>query len=156
MCYYLSMKNDTQKGYIVPILLVIIVILLSLVSYLVFINRPSVPNINSEPNTQTVINAPVQNAQILSSTEASTLVVNTWGGCTPDSCSRVVVTTEQINNQTYVTAIYEGLRDDSVSAQRKTALATYENGKWSLGTPLITYRCQVNRGHQDFTAELCL
>ena len=113
-------------------------------------------NVVTQPNTQTEIQSSTVDSKTLSSDEARALVIQIWGDCTSDVCSRVVVTTEQKNNQWYVTATYEGLRDDSTAAQRKVAIATYVNNKWTLGTPTITQSCQKNRGHQDFSSDLCL
>ena len=91
----------------------------------------------------------------LTQAQAQTLVLQTWGGCTPDTCGSVTVTVQNNNNQYTVTAVYEGLRDDSSSAQKKVALASYNNNVWSLGTPVITQSCQPGRGHQDFSSVLC-
>ena len=135
------MNNSFKKVYIVPVAIVIIVILLAVVGYFAFYNKPTQESVVSKT---------------LSSDEARALVIQTWGDCTPDTCSRVVVTIEQKNNQWYVTATYEGLRDDSSAAQRKVATATYVNSKWTLGTPTITQLCQKNRGHQDFSSEPCI
>lgn len=93
---------------------------------------------------------------VLTQAQAQTLVLQTWGGCTPDSCGSVNVTVQNSNGQYTVTAIYEGLRDDSSSAQKKVALASYNNGVWTLGSPTVTQRCQPGRGHQDFSAALCI
>lgn len=131
------MKNSTQKGFIVPVLIIIIVVLLGIVGYL-------------------TVGKTDKSSTVLTPAEARALVIETWGDCTPDMCSKVVVSTEQKNNQWYVTATYEGLKDDSTSAMRKVALATYGNNKWSLGQPTESHRCHTNRGHQDFTTESCI
>lgn len=154
--YNLDMNNSFQKGYLIPVLIVVIVILIGVVGYVTFSNKPVQENIVTQPNTQTeTLSSPIV-SKTLSSDEARTLVIQTWGDCTPDVCSRVVVTTEQKNNQWYVTAMYEGLRDDSSAAQRKVAIATHVNNKWTLGTPTVTQSCQKNRGHQDFSSEPCI
>jgi len=93
----------------------------------------------------------------LTNSEALALVKATWGGCTPDSCSEVLVSVSNIGGIIYVTATYEGLRDDSSSASRKVAPAHYDYGykAWVLETPVNTQRCQPGRGHQDFSSEPC-
>ncbi len=139
------MTDLKQKGFIIPTLIIIIVALLAVVGYLTLGNK--VDNVGPQSNT---------NIPALTTTEARTLVVDSWGGCTPDRCTRVVVSTEQKDNQWYVTATYEGLRDDSLGAERKVALATFINNTWVLGTPTVTHSCQKNRGHQDFSTEPCL
>ena len=94
----------------------------------------------------------------LSNSEALALVKATWGVCTPDSCSEVLVSVSNTGGVIYVTATYEGLRDDSSSASRKVAPAHYDYGykAWVLETPITTQRCQPGRGHQDFSSVLCL
>lgn len=91
----------------------------------------------------------------LNQEQARSLVLQTWGGCTPDTCSSVTVTVQNSNGQYIVTAIYEGLRDDSTSAQKKVAVASYSNNVWTLGEATITQRCQLGRGHQDFSSTPC-
>lgn len=92
----------------------------------------------------------------LTQQEAYNLVIRTWSGCTRDTCEKVVVNVEEKNNIWYVTAIYEGLRDDSVSAEKKIGNASLDNNVWTLGVSTSTYSCQQNRGHQDFSNELCI
>ena len=93
---------------------------------------------------------------LLNQEQARALILQTWGGCTPDTCESVTVTAVQdISGQYTVTAIYEGLRDDSVSAQKKVAPAFYSNNIWSLGKAEVTQRCQPGRGHQDFSSAPC-
>lgn len=95
---------------------------------------------------------------ILTDSEALALVKSTWGGCEPSTCSKVIVSVNNIGGVTYVTATYEGLRDDSSSASRRVARAHYDYGykAWVLETPVDTQRCQPGRGHQDFSAEPCI
>lgn len=86
--------------------------------------------------------------------EAEALVARSWGICSPDGCSRVVVTISQGNT---ITAIYS-LLDDSTSQKKEVAKATYQNGAWVLGQSIIAYSC--HRGHidgsQGFSSSLCI
>ena len=93
--------------------------------------------------------------QMLTQEEARALVLKTWGGCTPDACASVTVTVQNNNGQYIVTAIYDGLRDDSTRAQKKVAPVYYSNNTWTLGSATVTQRCQPGRGHQDFSSVLC-
>ncbi len=92
---------------------------------------------------------------VLTKEQAQALVSQTWGGCTPDTCESVIVTVQYNNGQYAVTARYEGLRDDSISAQKKVAPAYYSNNVWTLGSATVTQRCQPGRGQQDFSSDLC-
>jgi hypothetical protein len=99
---------------------------------------------------------PVVRVPALSQDEALALARSTWGDCSAvGECSRVSASVQKEGSATRVTAIYEGLHDDSVSAMKKEGVASYANGSWTLGTAVTTYRCQQGRGHQDFSAELC-
>ena len=56
-----------------------------------------------------------------------------------------------------VTLLRDNLEDDSVRAQRYTLeFALVAGGEVSLSSARVDYRCQPNRGHQDFAPELCL
>lgn len=92
---------------------------------------------------------------VLTQEQARALVLQSWGGCTPDTCGSVTVTVQDNNGQYTVTAIYEGLRDDSTSARKKVAPAYYSNNAWTLGNAIVTQRCQPGRGHQDFSSNPC-
>jgi len=94
-------------------------------------------------------------ALILTQEQARELVINKWGGCAPDQCSTVIVEVKQLSNNWQVIATYDGLRDDSTRANRFTAEAIYSNGSWQLGNFTNTWSCQLNRGHQNFSTELC-
>jgi len=95
---------------------------------------------------------PVETLPTLTREQARSLVLTTWGGCDPSTCSSVVVTVQ--NN--IVTAVYEGLRDDSASSQKKVAIASYVNNIWVLGEATVTQTCQPGRGHQDFSSVPCI
>ncbi|MCK6462386.1 MAG: hypothetical protein L6Q29_01005 [Candidatus Pacebacteria bacterium] len=69
------------------------------------------------------------------------------------SCS---VNISQDGERWTVTVTYDGLYDDSVKASRVQADMTYEDGKWVKGAITTTQQCWPGRGHQDFSAELCI
>jgi hypothetical protein len=51
----------------------------------------------------------------------------------------------------------DGLRDDSVHAARyNLRLIRHQDQTWRLASVAWSQQCQPNRGHQDFTTELCL
>jgi hypothetical protein len=56
-----------------------------------------------------------------------------------------------------IEVIYDGFYDDSVRGSRLRANAIYENDDWSLtGDVIQEHKCWPNRGHQDFSSELCI
>lgn len=55
-----------------------------------------------------------------------------------------------------VTVTYDGFFDDSVKASRVETLVTWEGGIWVRGAVSETQQCWPDRGHQDFSAELCV
>jgi hypothetical protein len=58
---------------------------------------------------------------------------------------------------TTVTLLRDNLEDDSVRAQRYTVeFALITGGAVSLSSARVDYQCQQNRGHQNFSPELCL
>ncbi|MBZ9569405.1 hypothetical protein KJA16_00600 [Patescibacteria group bacterium] len=89
---------------------------------------------------------------------ATALIKENWGDCTLVDCERLTVNVlDGKDGVWYVQAIYEGMRDDSVQATKKIARAHHVNNAWELGeVVLIEYKCQLGRGHQDFSSELCL
>lgn len=86
------------------------------------------------------------------------LVKETWGDCTPATCSKLTVNVlDGKDGVWFVEAIYEGMGDDSIQAQKKIARAHYVDKSWVLGKEMvIMYRCQPGRGHQHFSSEPCL
>jgi hypothetical protein len=70
-----------------------------------------------------------------------------------DSCA---VNISKENNQWVVSVTYDGLHDDSISAERITADIIYNNGQWFRGEILRTQKCWYGRGHQDFSVERCI
>ncbi|MBA2569047.1 MAG: hypothetical protein H0V11_06840 [Actinobacteria bacterium] len=54
------------------------------------------------------------------------------------------------------TATSPSLEDDSVRHERyELDLLTSDADGWTIGSAIRTFQCQPNRGHQDFSAELC-
>ena len=97
----------------------------------------------------------LETSPTLTEETARLLVIKEWGSCADQDCSTVSVVVEQIDKQWQITATYEGLRDDSLNSSRHTAPAYYQNQQWSIGEKVTTWKCQKNRGHQDFSTELC-
>lgn len=95
---------------------------------------------------------------ILSQETAQNLVEQKWGACTLNDCEELQVSVlDGKDGVWFVEAIYDGLRDDSVRVRKKIAWVHYVNDAWELGaTALDEYKCQPNRGHQDFSDELCI
>ena len=93
----------------------------------------------------------------LSLATAQALAMQKWGGCIQeDECEKMTVTISKNLGNWYVTAIVEGLHDDSITATRTTAHMDYQNGSWTIGAiEESTWKCSQGRGHQDFSRELC-
>ncbi len=139
-----------QKGLVNTVIVILVVVLAGAFLYSELVKIPTSQK-NEQPQKVS------SQTPVLTEAAALALVKSTWGDCTPDSCSQVVVSVAQQGSGTYmVTATYEELRDDSSSARRRVAVATYSNGTWTLGTPTVTQSCQPGRGHQDFSADLCI
>lgn len=127
------MNKKTKINFVSMIL---VVVLAGALGYFTLIKNPTPPELTED--------------------EALELVKSTWGDCTQDTCSRVLVSVSKSESVIYVTATYEGLRDDSVASGRRVAVATYKDGKWVLGESTNTQRCHLGRGHQDFSSEKCI
>ncbi len=101
-----------------------------------------------------------QNAKppVLSQEIAEGLVKQAWGECTEDMCSELKISIlDEKDGVWFVQAIYDGVRDDSVRAVRKITEVYYADNTWKLGTIIADdFKCQPNRGHQDFNSELCI
>ena len=54
-----------------------------------------------------------------------------------------------------VTIEFEGLRDDSVRAERRVVELVRDGDAWRVQSDRAEYRCHEGRGQQDFSAELC-
>ncbi len=118
----------------------------------------SVENDSDTPNYLDLASLKINtiNSEIITQVQAETLVHKAWSDCTKGDCGGVVVTVTN-NNQNFVTAIFTEL-DDSTSQTKRVAIASYQNGIWTLGQPTITRTC--HRGHIDgslgFTSAFCI
>ncbi len=62
----------------------------------------------------------------------------------------------QEKNQWIATIIYDGLFDDSVRATKIRAIIAHQDNQWVVEGSSTTQKCQLGRGHQDFSTELCI
>jgi hypothetical protein len=70
------------------------------------------------------------------------------------SCTLTIV---PVGNEGYlVTVTHDGFFDDSVKASRIEVAMTRSGGAWVKGAVIETQQCWPGRGHQDFSAELCV
>lgn len=88
---------------------------------------------------------------------AQSLAEETWGTC-EDECDEMHVEHLMFEGTDRVIAVYEGLRDDSVRAERYEAQVMFddESGEWAVGEVDILWRCWHGRGSQEWTDELCI
>jgi hypothetical protein len=78
-------------------------------------------------------------------------------GATDASSRAFEATTRGEGSSATATLTLDGLFDDSVRARRYDAeLRRRGDGTWELLTATWSQRCRAGRGHQDFSAELCL
>jgi len=96
--------------------------------------------------------------ETLSQETAENLVIENWGGCETNECSDLTVSIlDGKDDVWYVQAIYDGMKDDSVKAQKRIATVHYVNGEWKWGSEIVKeYKCQEGRGQQNFSSEFCL
>jgi len=96
-------------------------------------------------------------SEVLFQEIAESLVAENWGNCENNECSELIINIlDGKDGVWYVQAFYSGLRDDSIKDQKRIASVNYINGEWEWGTELVKeHKCQPNRGHQDFSSELC-
>ena len=67
------------------------------------------------------------------------------------------VSTKMRTGGATVFVLRDNLEDDSVRAERhQLGFGLVSGGEWRLFTAQVAYQCQPNRGHQDFSPELCL
>ncbi len=62
----------------------------------------------------------------------------------------------EAENQWNVLITYDGLKDDSIRASQISTMISYQEGEWVVGEIIETQKCQPGRGHQYFSAELCI
>jgi hypothetical protein len=56
----------------------------------------------------------------------------------------------------YVEAIYDGMIDDSVRAERKIAEGLPQDEDWKLGNVMLQqHSCRSARGNEDFSSGAC-
>jgi hypothetical protein len=55
-----------------------------------------------------------------------------------------------------VTATLDGLLDDSIRAERYVLVLERRDDVWRLRSARWAQQCQANRGHQNFSTELCV
>lgn len=76
------------------------------------------------------------------------------GAC--DCTNRSAAINSNGNGVWTVTITDTGLADDSLSGQKTLGTITSQNGTWVWKTTSKLYSCAPNRGHQNFSATLCL
>ena len=81
--------------------------------------------------------------------------VRAWmeGGEAEDPEIRVLSRTPE---QVRILATVTGLQDDSIRDERTLFLFTYRDGAVQFDYAARQFRCQPGRGHQDWSAALCL
>jgi len=88
----------------------------------------------------------------ISQSEAESLVIKNWG----DSDELSVKVLDGKDGVWYVEAVYNNMKDDSVSAKRAIASVHYVDNGWKWGSEqLVEYKCQSGRGQSEFSEELC-
>ena len=94
---------------------------------------------------------------VLSPEAARKLVISTWGDCGPASCRELIVNVlDGKGGVWYVEAIYDGMIDGSVRAEKKIAEGLPKDGDWKLGNVMLQqHSCRPGRGHEDFSSATC-
>lgn len=70
-----------------------------------------------------------------------------------DSCN---INITKNGNQWDVIITYDKLADDSIQATRVKSIITYVNEDWVKSSISKDQKCWPNRGHQDFSTEVCI
>jgi hypothetical protein len=98
-------------------------------------------------------------APTLDDAAARALAVERWGDCdSPElTCAELSVRVlDGKDGAWYVEAIYDGLPDDSIRAERHVASVFYADG-WHIGQEVVQdWKCRDGRGHTDFSSALCI
>jgi hypothetical protein len=72
-----------------------------------------------------------------------------------DTANQAII--EEHGDTASATATSAGLEDDSVQQERYgLELVKSATDGWMIKSGVRTFKCQQNRGHQDFSPELCL
>lgn len=76
---------------------------------------------------------------------------------TDAASSSITFPTAEIGSRAVATITQEGLLDDSVRAVRyRLVLRRQADGSWRIFSAERTQRCWAGRGHEDFSADLCV
>lgn len=142
-----------KKCFVNIILVIIIVIFAGLIGYFIFIPESRIPLTTPRP--------PSEEIELTNEIALSLLRNDLLGGeCQPegvkgyyDSCA---INISKENNQWIVTITHDGLYDDSIKASRIRVNVIHQNGQWFRGEISGSQQCRPGRGHQDFSAELCV
>jgi hypothetical protein len=69
----------------------------------------------------------------------------------------VRVEEHSLPNDRHKVTVFVKLADDSIAEVRyRLEFAPQPDGSWRLASAFQSHRCQLNRGHQDFTTEVCI
>jgi hypothetical protein len=74
----------------------------------------------------------------------------------PEQYRSCTLLTLRVDDGYLVTVTHDGYFDDSVKASRVEAKLTWQDGAWVKSGIAVTYQCWPGRGHQEFTADLCV
>ena len=98
-----------------------------------------------------------QGYKSISQNLARQLVINKWGSCRSNNCSRLgIVLLDGRDNTWYVQVMYNGIKDDSVATKKIISGIKYSGNQLVFSNPkIVEYQCQLGRGHQYFSKEQC-
>lgn len=139
-----------QKSY-VNIILVLIILLLGVVAYFAHVRK-----IETLPVVQTPSLTPELTKETALSLMKDVWVMECRSEGAPGEYGSCTIDISKEKDHWVVVMTYDGLFDDSVSAMRFITIVNYEDGQWVKGEVSQTQRCWPNRGHQDFSTELCI
>ncbi len=141
-----------QKGSSTRLIILVIVILIGGIAIGCLIPRQEPDeNTQSTPTlTKDMALTLVKHTGCL--TDATEEEMNLWSEKGYGYCSVEVVKDE---DAWLVVVTFNGLKDDSITAEKISAPVHYENEAWVVGTETTTQQCHKGRGHQDFSEEPC-
>lgn len=89
---------------------------------------------------------------------AQKLILDSIWDCTKNDCTDLIVNAQDWKDWLwYVEAILEWLQDDSIRAKKQVYRAQFVNEQWELWAEVLSeIKCQLGRGHEDFSKELCI